>query len=77
MLPQWHDPSHSALKPSSSEGFWYGCAVLQAMSSSLRVSSPCMMLLTSGSVGEDMTVNGLELKGSGDLGGDDARAEIL
>lgn len=78
MLPQWHEPSHSALKSSSSEGLWYGWAVLQAMSSSFTISSLCTVLLTSGSFGEDMNASGFELKRDcGNLGGDGARAEIL
>lgn len=79
MLPQWHDPSHSALKSSSSEGFTYGCAVLQAMSSSLTVSSPCTVLLTSGLVGEvDIIVRIFKLMGDcSELKGDDGRTEIL
>lgn len=47
------------------------------MSSSLMVSSPCTVLLTSGLVGEeDMMVRDFELV-RGELNGDDARTEIL
>lgn len=79
MLPQWHDPSHSALKSSSSEGFTYGCSVLQAMSSSFMVSSPCTVLLTAESVGEEvMIVRDFEgIVDCGELNRDDARTEIL
>lgn len=77
MLPQWHDPSHSALKSLSSEGFTYGCSVLQAMSSSFMVSSPCTVLLTPASVGEEvMIVRGFgRIEDCGELSR--ARTEML
>lgn len=48
------------------------------MSSSFTVSSPCTVLLSSGSVGEDITVSDFELMGNcGELNCDDGRTEIL
>lgn len=49
------------------------------MSSALMVSSPCIVLLTSGFVGEaDIIFRIFKLMGDcGELEGDDARAEIL
>lgn len=47
------------------------------MSSSFTVSSSCTVLLSSGSVGEDITVSDFELTGDcGELNSDDGRTEI-